>query len=460
VRAIFGVIVLVLGYWNHVAGSVAEVVSSTLAASGLAAETALAQTTSEIIALTLGSFLIVQGIVEAAKESGMIVILTDRNNPAIPQRQMRNVNNNDNGGFYGLPPTPMQNMRDANGGGGFVERANENRDGYLLSDQDLFVSDKSQDQYRQFDNYEYESDMRYSDDRYLQDDGDENNNRQGVLGGLFSNNNNRKHNDRGGRILPGNGQSGDQNFGSNARQNGLNDMDTTSFDSSRSFQGNERRDGGDDRQAGPKNPILTTARAAGDKIFRQGRKNNNKSDGSGMILSQNNRGFDSPRRGGAMVPKISNGAANTDLGLDVMASTNLTNEQKECARWIGASIISMTPATHVLLVDYDGYGGPEILFSLGNFGNTFNDPDTANFIMSAVTTVQNSTGGRVAVPSNHRSANLLPEFARKSVVLQRLPTFSPPGSQCLIVGSNQVLQAYASNDLAWFGSLVTYFSSI
>jgi len=136
-------------------------------------------------------------------------------------------------------------------------------------------------------------------------------------------------------------------------------------------------------------------------------------------------------------------ASNTS-DLNLTYSSSLNDTQKEGLRWLGASIISLTPASAVLLVD-----NQQVLFRLGSASEV----PTAS-LDAAVETSQNSTGGRVAVPATHPAAMLMPEDLRKCVILQRL------GKQCLVLGSSQVLQAFTKNDLLWLGSLANYYASL
>jgi len=136
-------------------------------------------------------------------------------------------------------------------------------------------------------------------------------------------------------------------------------------------------------------------------------------------------------------------ASNTS-DLNLTYSSSLNDTQKEGLRWLGASIISLTPASAVLLVD-----NQQVLFRLGSASEV----PTAS-LDAAVETSQKSTGGRVAVPATHPAAMLMPEDLRKCVILQRL------GKQCLVLGSSQVLQAFTKNDLLWLGSLANYYASL
>jgi hypothetical protein len=145
----------------------------------------------------------------------------------------------------------------------------------------------------------------------------------------------------------------------------------------------------------------------------------------------------------------------------------------EKIRWVAASLIALTPATHVLLLLWDDEtGGAEeeegtntackILYRLGE-GMMQIDSDASildKSIQSAIDTVYKSKGGRVSVPESHPCSALLPEEHRRCILLQKIEaTDSRTGRekrQCLMIGSNQLLVAFTKNDLKWLGSLGNY----
>mmetsp|Transcript_47985 Transcript_47985/g.71098 ORF Transcript_47985/g.71098 Transcript_47985/m.71098 type:complete len:285 (-) Transcript_47985:128-982(-) len=163
-------------------------------------------------------------------------------------------------------------------------------------------------------------------------------------------------------------------------------------------------------------------------------------------------------------PGVASGKA-----LNQVASASLSKTAIEALQWIAASFISLTPATHVLLVEADGLKGDDgktlengsILFRLGDFDSGSNDIDNDEAsIISAVRTAHfESKGGRVSVPSTHPAGQLLPEEYRRCVLLQRLVSSKDEKEtnlRCLIIGSNQLLPAFTKGDLKWLGSLSRY----
>jgi len=147
-------------------------------------------------------------------------------------------------------------------------------------------------------------------------------------------------------------------------------------------------------------------------------------------------------------------------------------------QWISASFVSLTPATHILLVkisqhasnsesDTDDNTSPSILYTLGSFNrNNENeeeiDKNTASAIQSVVQTAFDSKGGRVSVPSDHPGSYLIPnETYRRCLLFQRLTDEHNENQNdrdhyCLVVGSNQLLAAFTKNDLKWLGRLANY----
>jgi hypothetical protein len=139
----------------------------------------------------------------------------------------------------------------------------------------------------------------------------------------------------------------------------------------------------------------------------------------------------------------------------------------EKIRWVAASFVALTPATHVLLLSDDESRGKQdstgckIMYSLGDgMMEIYNDATLDRSIQSAIDTVYKSKGGRVSVPETHPCSELLPEEHRRCILLQKIETSDPRTGltkrQCLMIGSNQLLVAFTKNDLKWLGSLGTY----
>lgn len=144
----------------------------------------------------------------------------------------------------------------------------------------------------------------------------------------------------------------------------------------------------------------------------------------------------------------------------------------EATSWAAASYVALAlPATHVMLLEWDDRreksDGGAILYSLGKFlseENKISFEKVQGGIGAAVQTVHESKGGRVSIPATHpASVSLLPEANRRCVLLQKVQV--PPDGKggadrklCLLVGSDQLLQAYTKNDLRWLGRLGKYLS--
>ena len=170
----------------------------------------------------------------------------------------------------------------------------------------------------------------------------------------------------------------------------------------------------------------------------------------------------------------------SSLSLTQLSSSTLTNQCLESLQWIAASFISLTPATHVMLIEmmFDEQNDrlffsttttatdSSILFQLGNFSSEEEAErhleKRKKFIEAAVTAAFQSKGGRISVPTTHPAAQLIPENFRRCVLLQRLDdTVSstkslPSRRRCLVIGSDSLLPAFTKNDLRWLGSLATY----
>ena len=124
--------------------------------------------------------------------------------------------------------------------------------------------------------------------------------------------------------------------------------------------------------------------------------------------------------------------------------------------WAAASFLSMTPATHMILLRQSSLSEAAFVeFWLGvtglaSFPTTDNIPAGAT---AALNTIQQSTGGRVALPSDHPAATglLADDVYRRCVILQRItPT------TCWVVASEDLLASFTKQDLQWLGRLAEY----
>ena len=152
-----------------------------------------------------------------------------------------------------------------------------------------------------------------------------------------------------------------------------------------------------------------------------------------------------------------------------VSSSQLIND----LQWSCASFLSLTSATHILLVKVsnltennkegeDSVGLPSILYTLGPFESNSDedlDENMATAVRSVIRTAFNSKGGRVSIPSDHSGSCLIPdEDYRRCLLLQRLNVHHNGCNDqyCLMVGSNQLLAAFTKNDLKWLGQLAKY----
>ena len=118
--------------------------------------------------------------------------------------------------------------------------------------------------------------------------------------------------------------------------------------------------------------------------------------------------------------------------------------------WAAASFLSLTPATHMILLQDD-----EIQYWLGattQQSQSGEDQVTAA-VQAALNTIRQSKGGRVALPDSHPAATgIIPqEEHRKCVILQRINS-----SSCWMVASDDLLASFTKQDLQWLGQLASY----
>jgi len=118
-------------------------------------------------------------------------------------------------------------------------------------------------------------------------------------------------------------------------------------------------------------------------------------------------------------------------------SSSLSPALAETSRWISATYVSLTPATHVLVVINE-----EIVFSLGD-GVAKNE----EALGACLEALRDSTGNRIALPGGHPGVRVFPEGARNCVLVQGFRR------GCLLVGSGDVLKEYGKGDLRWLGVL-------
>jgi hypothetical protein len=130
-------------------------------------------------------------------------------------------------------------------------------------------------------------------------------------------------------------------------------------------------------------------------------------------------------------------------------SMEVDQELKERVEWIASLYLSLTPATHVMLV-----GPGKILYWLGSTAQPSFSEVQGEGAMAALETVSKSKGGRVSLPGTHPAVtNLAPAEHSRCVVLQRIDDSS---QLALMMASDQLLPSFTKQDLQWLGQLAQY----
>lgn len=150
---------------------------------------------------------------------------------------------------------------------------------------------------------------------------------------------------------------------------------------------------------------------------------------------------------------------------------------RDKVEWAAASFVSLTPATHMILLQRDNENDnnnkntpPTISYWLGVTPKPpLIDSSISQAITAALDTIQQSKGGRVALPSDHPAVVGLmndPQH-RRCVILQQFPvlantssstgtTTSRTTTRCWMVASNDLLASFTKGDLQWLGQLAGY----
>lgn len=150
-----------------------------------------------------------------------------------------------------------------------------------------------------------------------------------------------------------------------------------------------------------------------------------------------------------------------------------SDDVAEAVCWAAASYVSLTPATHVMVLEQgvdddnenNNSGGATVLYKLGDFSTleSLSDVNIQAGALAAIETVYQSKGGRVSIPVSHPAASLLPENNQRCLLLQQVHQYeNEKGGMrriCLLVGSDQLLATFTKNDLKWLGSLGGYLNN-
>jgi hypothetical protein len=174
-----------------------------------------------------------------------------------------------------------------------------------------------------------------------------------------------------------------------------------------------------------------------------------------LVLLQAAIEYTKDMRGQIVIPekdkKVTSSAKTTPTtsSLSQQWSMEVDQEWRERVEWMASLYISLTPATHVMLV-----GPGKILYWLGSTAQpSFSDVQSEG-AMAALETVSKSKGGRVSLPDTHPAlTSLAPNEHSRCVVLQRIDDSS---QLALMMTSDQLLPSFTKQDLQWLGQLAQY----
>jgi Cofactor assembly of complex C subunit B, CCB2/CCB4 len=152
-------------------------------------------------------------------------------------------------------------------------------------------------------------------------------------------------------------------------------------------------------------------------------------------------------RSGASVSDPNSISSDASL-LQQWASDSVSTGWKEKVQWSAASYIALTPANTILLLDKD-----HVIYRLGSKDDDRDKVQEATGCTAAIETLSNAKSGRVSLPATHPAVLLLaPQETRgRCVILQ-----SVNERHCWMVTSEQLIQAFTSQDLRWLGQLASY----
>lgn len=121
-------------------------------------------------------------------------------------------------------------------------------------------------------------------------------------------------------------------------------------------------------------------------------------------------------------------------------------------QWCAASYLAVTPATQLLLLQKDS-----ILYRLSSLSNKQDDDSATDdervAVEAALNQLEQSKGGRIALPLTHPAAALAVVEDARTIVLQRITDDS-----CFMMISDQLLASFTKDDLKWLGQMAQYVS--
>ena len=134
-----------------------------------------------------------------------------------------------------------------------------------------------------------------------------------------------------------------------------------------------------------------------------------------------------------------------------MVSGHLETNKRalESVQKAAKTIIDFTPTSYVTILDKD----EGIIYSLStsmDSASRVNSDEQSSLIALAIDALSESRGGRVALPSEHPVAELLPSSATRCILVQKLNEYE---GACLVLGSDNLLPSFTKNDLRWIGQL-------
>lgn len=152
-------------------------------------------------------------------------------------------------------------------------------------------------------------------------------------------------------------------------------------------------------------------------------------------------------RSGASVSDQNPSSSDVSL-LQQWASGDVSPGWKEKVQWAAASYIALTPTNTILLLDKD-----HVIYRLGSKDDDRDKVQESNGCAAAIETLSNAKSGRVSLPTTHPAVELLAsqESRGRCVILQSINE-----TQCWMVTSEQLIQAFTNQDLRWLGQLARY----
>ena len=129
-----------------------------------------------------------------------------------------------------------------------------------------------------------------------------------------------------------------------------------------------------------------------------------------------------------------------------------SNIDKSSVAWAAASYLSLTAATTMILLTKDEDDNMYIAYQLGKHKSATENVNAG--IEAAFEALSKSSSGRIALPMSHPAAESLlssQDPTIKTAILQSISS-----TACWLVGSDQLLASFPSQDLQWLQELGVY----